>query len=60
MPTLSGSRRFQQLRTISGLVLFAYVLMHMLNHSLGLISLEAMDRWRFLLSWQFAGAGSSS
>ncbi|UEM23813.1 adenylate/guanylate cyclase domain-containing protein [Skermanella mucosa] len=55
MPTLSGSRRFQQLRTISGLVLFAYVLMHMLNHSLGLISLEAMDRWRFLLSWQFAG-----
>ncbi|QQP92023.1 2Fe-2S iron-sulfur cluster binding domain-containing protein [Skermanella sp. TT6] len=55
MPILSGSRRFQQLRTISGLVLFAYVLMHMLNHSLGLVSLEAMDRWRFLLSWQFAG-----
>src|SRR3954468_19122097 len=55
MPTLSGSRRFQQLRTISGVVLFAYVLMHMLNTSLGLASLQAMDRWRWILSWQFPG-----
>jgi adenylate cyclase len=55
MPTLSGSRRFQQLRTISGMVLFAYVLMHMLNHSLGLASLQAMDQWRWILSWQFPG-----
>jgi adenylate cyclase len=56
MASLDGSRRFQQLRTISGLVLFAYVLSHMLNHSLGLVSLEAMDRWRGVLSWQFGGA----
>jgi len=55
MPTLSGSRRFLQLRTISGVVLFAYVLMHMLNHSLGLASLQAMDQWRWILSWQFPG-----
>jgi adenylate cyclase len=55
MPTLSGSRRFQQLRTISGVVLFAYVLTHMLNHSLGLASLQAMDQWRWVLSWQFPG-----
>ena len=55
MPSLSGSRRFQQLRTISGVVLFAYVLTHMLNHSLGLASLQAMDEWRWILSWQFPG-----
>jgi adenylate cyclase len=55
MPSLSGSRRFQQLRTISGVVLFVYVLMHMLNHSLGLASLQAMDAWRWSLSWQFPG-----
>jgi adenylate cyclase len=55
MPTLSGSRRFQQLRTISGVVLFVYVLTHMLNHSLGLASLQAMDQWRWILSWQFPG-----
>jgi adenylate cyclase len=55
MPSLSGSRRFQQLRTISGVVLFAYVLTHMLNHSLGLASLQAMDAWRGILSWQFPG-----
>ena len=55
MPTFSGSRRFLQLRTISGVVLFAYVLTHMLNHSLGLASLQAMDAWRWVLSWQFPG-----
>jgi adenylate cyclase len=55
MPTFSGSRRFLQLRTISGVVLFAYVLTHMLNHSLGLASLQAMDEWRWVLSWQFPG-----
>ena len=55
MPTFSGSRRFLQVRTISGVVLFAYVLTHMLNHSLGLASLQAMDEWRGILSWQFPG-----
>lgn len=33
----------QRLRLWSGLVLFAYVLLHYLNHSLGHISLAAMD-----------------
>lgn len=39
----------QRLRLLSGLVLFAFVLTHFLNHALGLISLEAvegMQAWR--------------
>ncbi len=34
----------RRLRLISGLVMFAYVTTHFINHSLGLISLELMDR----------------
>jgi adenylate cyclase len=33
-----------RLRLASGLVLFAFVVGHLLNHTLGLVSLEAMDR----------------
>jgi adenylate cyclase len=33
----------QQLRLSSGLVMLAYVTMHLLNHAVGLISLEAME-----------------
>ncbi|MBV9112302.1 MAG: 2Fe-2S iron-sulfur cluster binding domain-containing protein [Hyphomicrobiales bacterium] len=39
----------QRLRLASGLVLFAYVITHFLNHAVGLISLDAMiavDHWR--------------
>ncbi|NND49520.1 MAG: adenylate/guanylate cyclase domain-containing protein [Rhizobiales bacterium] len=39
----------QRLRLISGLILFAFVLTHFLNHALGLISLDAMEwaqSWR--------------
>ena len=39
----------QRLRLASGLVLFAYVLTHFLNHAVGLVSLDAMisaDHWR--------------
>ncbi len=32
-----------RLRSISGLILFAFVLTHLLNHALGLVSVEAMD-----------------
>jgi adenylate cyclase len=32
-----------RLRSVSGLVLFAFVLTHLLNHALGLVSIEAMD-----------------
>src|SRR5689334_6708285 len=38
----------RQLRMISGLVLFTYVVVHLVNHSLGIVSVAAMDamlRW---------------
>ena len=34
----------RQLRLASGLVMLAYVTTHFVNHSLGLISVQAMDR----------------
>jgi len=41
-------------RLASGLVLFAYVLTHLLNHIAGLVSLEAMEAGRqwFLVIWR--------
>ena len=44
----------RRLRLASGLVLFAFVLTHLLNHALGLISLEAMETGQhyFLLLWR--------
>src|SRR5260221_8312728 len=41
-------------RLISGLVLFTYVLTHLLNHALGLISLDALDLGRrvFIGFWR--------
>jgi len=33
----------RRLRLFSGLVMLAYVTMHLLNHAVGLISLEAME-----------------
>ncbi|MFI4986419.1 MAG: adenylate/guanylate cyclase domain-containing protein [Alphaproteobacteria bacterium] len=44
----------RRLRSATGLVLFSYVLTHLLNHALGLISLEAQDAgsvW-FLAAWR--------
>ena len=43
-----------RLRLYSGIVLFVYVTMHLLNHALGLISLEAMEWGRapFLAIWR--------
>ena len=35
-----------QLRLWSGLVLFAFAATHLLNHALGLVSLEAMQAWQ--------------
>lgn len=45
----------RRLRLASGLVLFAYVASHLLNHSFGLISLTALEDARelFLLVWRF-------
>jgi adenylate cyclase len=45
----------QQVRLWTGLVLFAYVLWHYINHSLGHISIEAMER---MLDWQEAVTGN--
>src|SRR5260370_138299 len=39
-----GPSIVRQLRLASGLVLFSYVFLHFLNHSLGNISFEAMER----------------
>ncbi len=44
----------RRVRLASGLVLFTYVTSHLLNHSLGLVSLDAMElgrRW-FVLFWR--------
>ena len=55
---LKGPRRqskdARRARIASGLVLFLFVTTHLLNHSLGLISLAAMEagRWAFLALWR--------
>lgn len=36
----------RNLRLISGLILFAFVFFHLINHSLGLVSIEAMESFR--------------
>lgn len=40
---LSNGSRLQRLRLASGLVLFAFVLGHLLNHALGIVSLQWME-----------------
>jgi adenylate cyclase len=44
----------QRLRLLSGLVLFTYVTTHLLNHALGLVSLEAAEAGRlwFIAFWR--------
>src|ERR1051325_3935211 len=44
----------RRVRIVTGLVLFTYLTTHLLNHSLGLISLEAMEAGRlwFLALWR--------
>src|SRR2546425_6700416 len=51
VPIMPSVRRF---RLWSGLVLFAYVTTHLANHSLGLVSLDAMEAGRvyFLALWR--------
>ncbi len=53
--TLARGLGLRQVRLVSGMILFAYVLSHLLNHTLGNISLEAMAdgvRWHTAF-WQF-------
>jgi adenylate cyclase len=49
----AGSSMIRQLRLISGLVMLAYVTMHLLNHAVGLISLETMENvlWYIFRIW---------
>src|SRR3546814_14879109 len=49
-----GSTMVRRLRLISGLVLFTYVLTHLLNLVLGLVSLPALEAGRegFLAAWR--------
>lgn len=51
----------RRLRLATGLVLFSFVLTHLLNHALGLISLDAMEYGRllFLALWRSA-AGTAA
>jgi adenylate cyclase len=44
----------RRVRLVSGLVMFAYVTMHLANHALGLVSLDAMEAGRvyFLAFWR--------
>lgn len=44
----------RRLRALSGVVLFAYVTTHLLNHALGLVSIAAMESGRawFLVLWR--------
>lgn len=46
--------RVRRVRLYSGLVLFCFVATHLLNHALGLISLQAMEagRWLFIAIWR--------
>jgi adenylate cyclase len=46
--------RARRLRLTTGLILFAYLATHLLNHALGLVSLEAMEQGRrwFLALWR--------
>ena len=50
-------RRYERwVRLVTGLILACYVVPHFLNHSLGVVSIDAMDRLRALLAawWRSA------
>ncbi len=50
-----GVRLLGRVRLVSGLILFAYVLTHNLNHALGIVSLKWLEAGRhiFLAFWRF-------
>jgi adenylate cyclase len=50
---LEGASMIRRLRLFSGLVMLAYVTMHLLNHAVGLVSLEAMENvlWYIFRIW---------
>jgi adenylate cyclase len=50
-----GPSIVRQLRLVTGLILFSYVFLHFLNHSLGNISLAAMERGAVVQEWIWRG-----
>ncbi len=50
----SSAAQVRRVRLCSGLILFSFVSMHLLNHALGLVSLQAMEsgRWIFIAIWR--------
>ncbi len=50
-----GPSIVRRLRLASGLVLFSYLFLHFLNHSLGNISFEAMERGAVVQEWIWRG-----
>jgi adenylate cyclase len=50
-----GPSIVRRLRLASGLILFSYVFLHFLNHSLGNISWEAMERGAVVQEWIWRG-----
>jgi adenylate cyclase len=51
-----GPSIVRRLRLATGLILFTYVFLHFLNHSLGNISFEAMERGAVVQEWIWRGA----
>jgi adenylate cyclase len=41
--TLHGALTVRRLRLLSGLVMFAYIAMHLVNHALGIVSLALAE-----------------
>ena len=55
---MPGKLFIRRLRAVTGVVLFAFAATHLLNHSLGLISVRAMDQvgaWRVEINRSFLG-----
>src|SRR5437016_8895418 len=55
LTTLLRGISLRQVRLVSGMILFAYLISHFLNHALGNISMEALARGVYLHTsfWQF-------
>jgi len=49
-------KTIRSLRLVSGLVLFAFVIMHLTNHAFGLASIETMEQARKVLMLPWANA----
>src|SRR4051812_17548317 len=49
---LGGAGWLRRIRLSAGLTLFTYVLLHLINHTLGIVSLETMETAQpYLIGW---------